>query len=256
MWDFLEDELRNIKKYYISNIIDVSENIERIASDYTNLKIVGSLRKMSTFRQCGNNKNLIISLGGAESYLIDQNIIQEFYYKTINKILANKNIKNFNNIYITGGKGIIEYLNGKIKSENIIIDSYDNDTYLKILRSCSHAIMAPGLGNFNEIISTDIIVMFLLPINYSQYLQRLAYKDYDASLYFQENSKEVMIERFLSEEVGVNKVITNIKKYNYDFKELDAFLKDNDHRSNKRRRLYDSIPKNGIDEVCEDIERS
>ena len=256
MWDFLEDELRKIKKYYISNIIDVRENIERIASDYTNLKVVGSLREMTSFKRCGNNKNLIISLGGAEAYLIDPNIIQKFYYRVINIILANENIKNFDNIYITGGKGIIEYLKKRINGKNIIINSYDNDTYLKILQSCSHAIMAPGLGNFNEIISTDIIVMFLLPINYSQYLQRLAYKDYDANLYFQENREEDVVEKFLSEDIGVDEVIANLKKYNYDFKELDDFLIDTNYRSKERKKIYDSIPKNGIEEVCNDIERS
>ena len=86
MWDFLESELKELKKYYISNVIPCDENIRRIANGFNNIEQVGSLRSIKRFKRIKDN-NLMISLGGAKSYLIDSSITNDFYIKCIQIIL-------------------------------------------------------------------------------------------------------------------------------------------------------------------------
>ena len=176
MWDFIEEELKGLKGYYISTVINCDENITRIAKGFKNIKKVGALRDLSSYKRVERN-NLMISLGGAKSYMLDNEYIYRFYLKTINAIINSKDVSKFEKVYITGGKEVIKYIKDNITlKKNIIVKSYSNKEYLKKLYQCKYAIMSPGLGNFNEIISSNINVMFLLPINYSQYLQRIKYK--------------------------------------------------------------------------------
>lgn len=253
MWDYLEPELKEIQKYYISNVIDCSSNIKRIAKDFNNLVTVGALRQMHNFKKITKN-DLIISLGGAESYMFAENDIDNYYLNTVKEILETKYINKFSKIYIAGGESIIRYLKKNIVNEKVEIKTYNNSEYLNILYNCSHAIMSPGLGNFNEVISTDIKCLFLLPINYSQYLQRNIYKSLNIGFHFQENNKEKYIVKYLNEEEGVQKVIDNLKCYDfYTFKdELASYFEDITNTM-KREKFYNSIDKYGIKEVCSDI---
>lgn len=254
MWDFLEEELKELKKYYISNVISVDENIKRIASDFTNIKKVGSLRNLNKFKRINEN-NLMISLGGAKSYMFDAKISNNFYLKCIDIIQKNKNINKFNNIYIACGDELVEYIKNNLKlNDNIIIKNYSHEEYLNKLYSCNYAIMSPGLGNFNEIISTNINILFLLPINYSQHLQRLKYKEFKINFHFQENNNEKYIEKYLEESVGVKQSTHNLMKY--DFKnfnsELDKFLESKVDEE-ERHCFYKNINKDGLKEICEDL---
>lgn len=253
MWDFLEPELKKINRYYISNVIDCSSNKKRIAKDFNNIVEVGCLRKLNEFHSV-TNENIIISLGGVESYMFDDQIVKNTYLNSIKTILNNKNIKKFKKIYIAGGTNIIEYIKKNINGNNIIIDSFSNNDYLKILHNCSHAIMSPGLGNFNEIISTDIKCMFLLPINYSQYLQRIEFEKLNIGFHFQKNINEKQIEKYLDEKKGVNQVIENLYTYNIENfeNELNLYF-DSDNNMLERLKFYKKINKNGIEKICEDI---
>lgn len=254
MWDFLEDELKELKKYYISNVISVDENIKRIAGDFTNIIKVGSLRNLSKFKKINEN-NLMISLGGAKSYMFDENISNNFYLKCIEIIQKNKNIKKFNNVYIACGESLVDYIKNNLKlNDNIIIKNYSHEEYLKKLYTCNYAILSPGLGNFNEIISTNINVLFLLPINYSQHLQRHKYKEFKLDFHFQENNNEKYIENYLEESIGVKQAIENLRKYdfnNFD-KEIDKFLNSKVDEE-KRYHFYENIDKDGLKEICEDL---
>ena len=92
------------------------------------------------------------------------------------------------------------------------MESMDNKKYIEKLKKCSHAIISPGLGNFNEISSTNIKVFFLLPINYSQYLQSNHYKNLDLGFYFQDFNNEFIIKSYLEESQGVKEVVDQVEK--------------------------------------------
>ena len=259
MWDFIEKELINLKRYYISNVISCDKNINRIAKNMSNIIKVGSLRKIEKFIDNSKKNNLLISLGGAESYMYDSSLINNFYLKTVNFILKNSYIKNFKKVYIAGGNFIINYLKQNIKFDNnIVIDSFDNNLYRKIIKKSSYAIISPGLGNFNEIISTNIKVLFLLPINYSQYLQRLKFKKFNLDFFFQENNKCKKIKYYLEESLGIKLVLENLKKYDYkNFnKEIKKFFEYKEDNFDLRKKFYKNINKNGINEIIKDFERN
>lgn len=256
MWDFIEEELKKLKTYYISTVINCDENIKRTAKSFKNIKKVGALRDLSGFKKVEGN-NLMISLGGVKSYMLDSKNIYRFYLKTVKLIINNKNISKFEKVYITGGKEIIKYLKDNIVlKKKIIIKSYSNKEYLKKLYQCRYAIMSPGLGNFNEIISSNINVMFLLPINYSQYLQRIKYKQICNDFHYQENRNENLIKEYLEESIGVNFVVNNLKKYDYKDldKEISEYLNSNVNEL-ERYELYKTIDKNGVQEVVNDLAR-
>ena len=255
MWDFLEPELKKLKKYYISNVLDCSYNKKRIAKDFNNIIEVGALRKYGNFKHISGN-NLLITLGGVESYMIDDNIINTVYLDSIKTILKNKHISKFEHIYIAGGKNIINFLKKKIKDDRVIINTFDYYDYLDILYNSSYVIMSPGLGNFNEIISTDINCMLLLPINYSQYMQKKKFMNMKVGFHSQNNVNEKIIDEFLAEEEGVNQVIKNLHRYDINNfnKELNEFFVGNTDFDN-RKKVFNSIDRNGIEEVCEDLLR-
>lgn len=254
MWDFLEPELKKLKKYYISNVINCSKNKKRIAYDFDNIIEVGGLRKYGEFKSVKSN-NLLISLGGVESYMIHDSIVFLYYLKSIKKILNNKMVKKFDKVIIAGGTDIINYLKKNISKENVQISTFNNKEYLDVLYSSSYVIASPGLGNFNEIVSTDINCMFLLPINYSQYLQRKFFLSLNIGFFSQNNVNEKNIDEYLCEEEGVKKVIYNLHQYQFDNfdKELTNFFTNNNNKNNNRKKYYDLLNKSGIEDICKDI---
>ncbi len=259
MWDSLEDELKQLRRYYISNTIDCTDNINRIGNGFSNLKIVGPTREMNKFNRCEAKKNLMISFGGAESCLLLKEKVNKFYLKLLNVILETPLLKKFKKIYITGGEDLITFLSYNVEQKNIHFESMNNKKYIKKLKNCSHAILSPGLGNFNEISSTNIKVLFLLPINYSQYLQRERYKKLNLDFYFQEFNEVFVIDNYLEETKGVKEVIKHVEKYikenNFnDFKKcLYNFLGDQDFNTIKRREYYELLLKDSLEKISEDI---
>ncbi|MBQ7240097.1 MAG: hypothetical protein IJS56_01525 [Bacilli bacterium] len=252
MWDFLEEELKKLKRYYISDVISCDENIERIGQGFNNLYKVGMLRHNYN-KDIKTDNNLMISLGGAKSYMFNSDLIYKFYLNVINHILSNAKAKEFKTIYITGGSELIDYLKDNlIVLDNVILNTYNHDEYLDKLHSCRYAIMSPGLGNFNEIILSNINTMFLLPINYSQYIQRLKFKKYYDYFDYQINNKESAIEEYLEESIGVNKVIDNLKKY--DFSSFDAEIESFFNKNDVNKKIdKDKFDTNGICEIVDDL---
>lgn len=253
MWDTLEPELKKLKKYYISNVINCKKNKERIAQDFDNIVEVGGLRQYDKFR-CVKSNNLLISLGGVESYMINDSIVFDYYLNSIKIILNNKMIKKFDKIIIAGGTDIINYLKKNISKKNVQLSTFDNKEYLDVLYNSSYVIASPGLGNFNEIVSTDIKCLFLLPINYSQYLQKKFFLSLNIGFFSQNNINETKIEEYLCEEEGVKKVIYNLHQYQFDNfdKELTNFFV-NKNNDNNRKKYYINLDKNGIEDICNDI---
>lgn len=259
MWDFIEEELKQLKRYYISNVIDCSENIRRIGEGFKNLMVVGSTTALSNFVNCEKNNNIMISFGGAESYMLSKEDINDFYLKLLNIILNQKEIRKFKKIFVTGGTELISFLSNKIKDKDIHFEAMSNKKYIEILKTCSHTILSPGLANFNKVVCTNLEVLFLLPINYSQYLQREHYKHLGLGFYFQEFNENVIIEKYLEEEIGVKEVVTYIKKYinENNFigfeKVLYNFFTDEKNNTLNRKSFYDKFPQDGLQTIVDDI---
>lgn len=217
MWDTIDSRLNNVSKFFISEIIPCRENFARIGKNIKNPIFVGPIRELNENTTSLTEKKVIINIGGAGSYLLDKNLIIEFYNCLINTILETTDFVNsFDKIIICGGSNVISNLNIKCKSSKIILRTLSNQEYLKELETASHCILASGLGNYIETLSKDKNILYLPSINYSQFLQFKYYKKLD--LGFKLMNWDIFdffedVPELLDEEAGVNLVVNNIKKF-------------------------------------------
>lgn len=256
LWDFLEEELKSIKKYFISTTMPVDENINRIAADFKNLVKVGPIRTFREFKYCNKNNNLIISLGGAESHASDENIVFR-YYNNFLKALDDCDLK-FGKIYVCGGKSVVNKLSQDVYKQNFIFTTLNHIDYLNLLYSCSHIICSPGMGNFNEISSSNIKTMFLLPINYSQYYQYEHFKSLELDFYFDQFNFNVEIKKYLEESEGIRRVLEILNIYNMNSNitnmknNIQSFINDTTFLD-KRLSFYNALDKHAIENIVNQI---
>ncbi|MDD3048399.1 MAG: hypothetical protein PHQ89_00190 [Bacilli bacterium] len=249
MWDKIENGLENLKGYIISETIPCQKNFERIGSNIKNPIFVGPLRDITLkIKPVKLEKKLIINFGGGEAFIIDSSIIKSFYNNIINIIVSNKLVlKNFEKIIICGGSGVINNIVINKKNDKIITKTFSNQEYLKELETCTHCIMAPGLGNFVETVFRDKEIMYLPPINYSQLLQLDYYKKMDLGyqlINWDKFNFYNKIPNLLNEEEGVNLVLENVKKYltfnnkNTIDEFINLFIKTTQKEYFKKRKEY------------------
>lgn len=246
MWDKIPAGLNNVKKYFISEIISSKENFNRIGKNVVNPIFVGPIRKIEK-KKCLTKNQLLINIGGAESFLLDHQLIINFYNKIINDILSDNIINRFQSILICGGSGVLKNIVLEKANEKVKICTLSHDEYLKEMEESEYCILSSGLGNFIESVGKNKNILFLPPINYSQLLQLDYYSkecfgfdiiNWSNFEFYKEISK------FLDEETGVNMVVSNIKCYlekdyrNVIQKRVNNFLKGNQNMFFEKRCNY------------------
>ena len=174
MWDKITPGLESVDGYFISETFDSRPNFEKIGNQIKNPIFVGPLRKINVNNYKTLNQ-LVINFGGAEAFMLDKDMVINFYKKILTEILTDKVQNKFDKIYVCGGSGIINQLQ-EFCSKKIIVKSFSNDKYLRILHKSSHLIMSSGLGNYIESIGINKNILYIPPINYSQLLQLDEYK--------------------------------------------------------------------------------
>lgn len=262
MWDKIPEGLLKVKKYFISDIIPCKDNFERIGTKIQNPCFVGPIRQIDV-KKCVEENQLIINIGGAESFLLDRDLIIKFYNKILNEILTEDVIKCFNTIIICGGSGVINHITIESKCEKIKKCTLSHDEYLMEMEKSSHCILASGLGNFIETVGKEKNIMYLPAINYSQ-LQQLEYYQSQNFGFEIINWSDFEfyneIPKFLDEETGVNLVVSNIKKYvngNYTTiirKKVKEFFNENQKRYFVIREDYiNKFPKDASKKIAKII---
>lgn len=262
MWDKLPKELNKVNKYFISEIIPSKYNFSRIGKEIENPVFVGALRNLNNYSTFDSKekKQLIINIGGAESFLFDSKLIIKFYNILLKLILNLNEIEQFEKIIVCGGYNIISNLKLDITNKNIILKSLSNDEYLKEMALSSHCIMASGLGNFIETIGMKKNIMYLPAINYSQLLQLQYYVNQNFGFHTMNWEKFPFYKQvgsYLDEELGVNLVINNVENFingNYEDIVLDnvrKFLAEPQDKYFENRKLYiDKMSKNSNEVVA------
>lgn len=234
MWDEIPEKLNNVKKYFASEIIPCKENFNRIGKKIKNPVFVGPIRDIDIKKSKTENQ-LIINIGGAESFLLNHALIIKFYNKLLNDILSNDKINFFSSIIICGGSGVLNNITLENASQKIKKCTLSHEDYLKEMEKSSHCILASGLGNFIESVGKDKNIMYLPAINYSQLQQIEYYQKQNFGfkiLNWTDFDFYKDIPKFLDEESGVNMVVSNINEYlKGNYKELvntvvDEFLSD------------------------------
>lgn len=261
MWDKLDDGLEKAKGYIISEIISSKANFERIGKNIENPIFIGPLREINTNKKLKKENKLIINTGGAEAFVIDSEIVKKYYNKIINEILSSDIVKKFDKIIVCGGSGVINYLKLNNKSSKIRVETLSNQDYLNELNTCSHIILASGLGNFIESVWRDKEIMYIPPINYSQLLQLDYYKELDLGFKIVNWDKFnffTKIPQLLDENTGVEMVISNVKKYLNSKTDIIAnetidFLKKSQknyyHKRNDYAKQFDNSSSRKIAEI-------
>lgn len=256
MWDEIPEGLNNVKKYFISEIIPCKQNFDRIGQKIKNPIFVGPIRELNV-KKCKTDNQLIINIGGAESFLLNHSLIIKFYNKLLNEILSNEKINFFSSIIICGGSGVLNNIILNNKSKKIKKCTLSHEEYLKEMEKSTHCMLASGLGNFIESIGKNKNIMYLPAINYSQ-LQQIEYyqkqnfgfkilnwPDFD---FYNE------IPKFLDEESGVNMVLSNIKEYlNENYSELVNTIV-NDFLDEKQDEYFE-LRKNYINKFSKDASK-
>ena len=215
MWDKIPDGLLTVKKYFISEIIPSKENFNKIGKKILNPIFVGPVRKIEVKKYSTKNQ-IIINLGGAESFLLEHSLIVDFYNKLLNEILSTELVNSFDSIIICGGSGVINSIKLKKSSKKIKKCTLSHEAYLLEMERSSHCILASGLGNFIETVGKYKNIMYLPAINYSQLQQLEYYKKQNfgfKALNWDNFEFYKQIPKFLDEETGVNLVVSNIKEY-------------------------------------------
>lgn len=217
MWDKIPPELGKVKKFFISETFSCQDNFKRIGNVILNPVFVGPVRDLKNINLPNKKNQLVINVGGASAFLLEQSLVNEFYNKIINDILSSEKIKQFASIIICGGSKVINNLKLEEKNPNIKIATLANEEYLKVMAESSHCIMSSGLGNFIETLNKDINIMYLPPVNYSQLLQLQYYEkmqfgfknlNWNAFNFYKD------IPMYLDEATGVEMVAENIRHYN------------------------------------------
>ena len=256
MWDEIPEGLNKVKKYFISEIIPSKKNFDKIGKKIKNPVFVGPIREINV-KKCKSENQLIINIGGAESFLLDHSLIIKFYNRLLNDIFSNNKINSFSSIIICGGSGVLNNIILENNSKKIKKCTLSHEDYLNEMEKSTHCILASGLGNFIESIGKSKNIMYLPAINYSQ-LQQIEYyqkqnfgfkilnwPDFD---FYEE------IPKFLDEEAGVNMVVSNIKKYlagNYNENVNEVI---NDFLDESQEEYYDHR-KNYINEFPKDASK-
>lgn len=219
MWDKITSGLENIDGYFISETFNSKENFKKIGKEVKSPIFIGPLRDIDRTRYKSEN-SLMINFGGAESFMLDNEIVDKFYLKILKEILTPNVVKKFDTIYVCGGSGVINALVQTSPTfPNVKIETLSNKEYLEKLHICSHVIMSSGLGNFMESVGIAKSIMFIPPINYSQLLQLNEYKKLDLGfnlVNWDSYSFYNDVPNLLDEETGVEMVVENIKKYLLD----------------------------------------
>ena len=254
MWDKITPGLENVDGYFISETFSSKDNFRNIGKSVINPVFVGPLRKINIKTYKSRNQ-LVINFGGAEAFMLDKEIVVSFYKKILSEILTQDVREKFEKIYVCGGSGIINELQ-EFSASNIIVDSFSNDNYLKLLHKSSHLIMSSGLGNYIESIGINKNIMYIPPINYSQLLQLDEYKKLDLGLElinWSDYSFYDNIPQLLDEETGVNLVVDNVKKY---LKSNDNLISEKVNKFiNTTQEKYFDIRKNYVSEFPKNASR-
>lgn len=266
MWSDIPKELYHVDTYFIAQSLDMSENLDRIGNNITNKIIVGPLRNYyGESKEKEPENRVLINFGGAESFLIDQEIITSYYCKLLELIFAELEELHMEDVIVCGGSKLIQGLDAHFSGKHrAVFKSLANQEYLDTLSKSRYVIMSPGLGNFFEALSLKYDVMFVPPINYSQYWQLEAYRELDMGFRmhnWNDSPWFIPIEKYAEEETGVLQVLSNVGQFLKEESSQECFAKDIreyltgswEHYGKARKEHFMSYRKDGIGSIVGEI---
>jgi len=222
MWKDIPENLYYVDKYFIQNFEGVQENIRRIGKP-ENAQIVGPIIDDSIEVQEQKEDYLIVNFGGMESSLIQIGknsnypfVIGELVQKAVSERKENAFFCGYNKILKKMGE----------KSTRISFGGKGHKEFLKMLNNSKLLLTTPGLTTAFEAFHYKTPTAFMLPENYSQFLNLRAFRKNeiaDLSVHWDDFYKNAGILENEDEKKGVEKVLECIKNFEYDAQAKSEF---------------------------------
>lgn len=178
MWDKIEIDYKKLTAYYIQDFIGINEQMKRLNLSPEYFKITGPIIVTDQIPTQEKKNEILINFGGIENIYNKSGYYIEQLSDLILDVLSRNNLYSEYKITICGGGDEIKKLKEHINDENICIGTLSPEDFINKLRVCKHFLSLPGLTSFYESIYFQSHTFFLLPQNYSQYLQLEKYKNF------------------------------------------------------------------------------
>lgn len=231
MWDKLYADFRSVEKYYIQNFYGVKEQLETFQGLIINEEVVNPIINIQAKYQSEKEDMILVNLGGIENIYTGKT---EFYHFFAEKLLSvfkqqewNKQYK----IYLCGGGKTIDELRTLYHnpSEQFYVGVLGQKEYLSKLSTCKYFLSMPGLTSFYESLFYRANTYFLLPQNYSQYLQLCAYRSHDSRIKgvsWDDFSRYVQIKPFIPEIEGIALIKQCVEQFLQSEADQNKFFQD------------------------------
>lgn len=221
MWHSLHPVWKNCNLLIIQSF---NKEEERIKNEYlTNAFIVGPIiSNMISSKISLSNERLVLNFGGADyPYISDSDILPKF----IKSLAINlSNLGNFSEKTIAIGPRYLDELN-ELLDYGYSIKTFSHKEFMKLIRKSKVLMTVPGLTSTFEAFSLSIPVLFLPPLNYSQFLNLQILKNYGVAEYcvnwndiynvpegiLEEKQGVSLIESFLSKSIDDNSMQNSLK---------------------------------------------
>ncbi len=260
MWDKLSNDFTKVLTYYIEDFHCTDYKIDKFRSKISNPKIVAPLIEMQQISKKPINPNLLlVNLGGIDS---DFTKPPKLYQLLLEWFMEIPMLKNKQIVIAGGGKTILNLKKLlKKQNSNVEINCYSQNDYINLLGTARKVISSPGVHSFYETFFHNKDVFFLLPQNYSQYLQlKYISKNFPQvkSCHQLMLDESFSISPNLSEEEGIKKldeinqrILSSDQYIKQFFTILENFL-NFDNISSKWQKSF-PYKKSGAIEIAEDI---
>lgn len=235
MWDKVPDFFENLDPFIIEKFVGLEEQYARLGKP-KNAHEVGPLISNYFTNETTKKENMLfVSFGGVvnpfNNYTKHIDLIIEI-------ILNISSVKSFDKLLICGGGLDNSIFFEKYKnSSKIIIKTLSRSEYMHNLKKSKKVIISPGLTGFYETYYNKITPYFLIPHNYSQYLQLLKFKEMGLAKFsfnFEDAGIKTNIGCYENEENAVKKIE----------KCLDSFCLEKDAHERLRNSIEEYLESN------------
>ncbi|MEX0920499.1 MAG: hypothetical protein WDZ69_02880 [Candidatus Pacearchaeota archaeon] len=177
MWNKFPSNINLCNKYYAVDFPGVKKKVKEYTKKYP-----GSLKPMIVNQICEyqkrkkNRETIIMQFGGIQNpFGVNINLVVAMVEELSNSI---KNSPNIRKVLVRGGSKVMETVKNNVKDldKRIKIGAVHHNEFLRELSSCKALLTVPGMSIVYEAFAGKIPLIFILPLNYSQHRQPLAYQ--------------------------------------------------------------------------------
>lgn len=266
MWDKFPSNINLCNRYYAVDFPEVKKKVREYSKKFPeNLKpvIVNQICEYSKRKKKKHYDTIVVQFGGVQNpFGINVELIITMVEEISNSI---KDIPEIKKVFVRGGSKVMKIVKkrAKVLNKRMEIGSSFHKDFLKELSLCKAVLTVPGMSIVYEAFAGKIPLLFILPLNYSQHRQPLAYKkifknfdyiSFDKFKGYKTLPKNIPEDKAISEAINMGKRFYNDLKARKKFREeITKFLSKKKYKTMKVRRQKIRI--DGAKYIAEDLVR-